>query len=356
MIARFRLLLLCLLGTLLSAGTAAAQQAPGFYFAAEGGGGYRFAEVMVPFTYQAVPTTNPDGPGPDWTIPDIANRALLTGRLEFGGVAGIGAAGFVRLGTTLSGWVGFNGVHADAYGATVCRFEDDHVVCHGTICKYGGEPCTRVDAQLVESYREVMPGLFLGYGLGRAASFAIGVQPFVGWASERAYSRRTNLEGTGFQFIDDLDGRAVGILGAAELTVALSDRLRLSLSGGAGPYRFAATSLITQQNLSLGTVTSTFDTPGELALTGLRGQLGIGLSREVSDRIELGWMARADYWSAFPRMAWIYMNPTICDSKSDGEHTVTHCQVGKPEGMHELTADPLLILSAGFRLTVHLGD
>lgn len=361
MVKRARLLLLCMFGMFLATGSAVAQTA-GFSFATEGGFAFRSAEPMTPFTYQPATMTEPNGPNPQWLVPDLANRVSGYGRLELAGTAVGPGGGFVRLSAVAAGWVGFNRIQPDAWGATTCRFDPEdveHRVCHGQICRPGANevPCVFPFGGLLEAYAEVMPGIAIGHTMGRSAFVSIGAQAFYGVILERGFAGVTNLSADGNAFTDSIDGRALGVLGTTELSVPLGPRTRMTLSGGAGSYAITAASLISQFSIADGVPATPSDTPDSVAIQGFRFQGGIGVSRQIGRNVEVGLMARTDYWTAFPRMAWIAVGPSICDTKSDNEgtHSVSHCQVAKPEGMHELTVAPLFQASVGFRLTVHFG-
>jgi len=89
-----------------------------------------------------------------------------------------------------------------------------------------------------------------------------------------------------------------------------------------------------------------------LAVTGFRGQFGLGVTYDVSSKLSVGIVGRADFWSAFPGLHWTQSGIPQCAFKENGDPV---CEPPQVFGFFGLGANPMLHLTAGFRLTVRTG-
>ncbi len=315
--------------------TIAAEDEFGPYFFAEGAISGDFGSSIANgyVAYEA--------PWLPWTAAIPGNGSAISGRVGLGydflGYGGVPA----RLGLTLDGTLASQSRDVPVFGWVM-----------GEPGVGGAKPMFEISiddsgtmqlglqSSVKNTFWEVMPEFLLGSQYDDTSTLWLGVQPFYGERSERS-SYSAYRVAPSARVDTAIDAQMYGALFTAQSETWLRDDLKLFVSAGAGAYTLNATSHVT--GATHGGVVD-----DARSMAGFRGQLGVGVDLQVTEKLSLGVVGRADVWSALPHVSGLFADWGGSAPCAEGPPLV--CTPPAIRGDYKMSADPHANLFIGLRL------
>ncbi len=197
-----------------------------------------------------------------------------------------------------------------------------------------------LQSSVKNTFWEVMPEFLMGSQYDDMSVLWLGVQPFYGERSERS-SYSAYRVAPSMRVDTAVDAQMYGALLTAQHETWLRDDLKLFVSAGAGAYTLNATS-----HVSGATHGGVVDDARSMA--GFRGQLGVGVDLQVTEKLSLGVVGRADVWSALPHVSGLFADWGGSAPCAEGPPLV--CTPPAIRGDYKMSADPHANLFIGLRV------